>query len=114
PEPLFHLGKVYWERGDLARARVRFSKAAELSPSDPDIQVFLGLIEERAGRPRDAVPHYEKALALRPGDAAAKYAYARLLIKLERTRGAELLLAEFLRLWPKDPAAPLARAALGR
>jgi len=62
------LGSVLVERGREAAAAEHFRAAAALNPSDPLINVHVGYVEQREGKFRQAIAHYEKALALTEDD----------------------------------------------
>lgn len=61
-------------RGDAAMTASRFEEAAALYgeivrvfPNEPGMRLNLGLAHAMAGRPAEAIPHFEVALKLRPG-----------------------------------------------
>ena len=63
-----NLGKIHFARGELYRAAVEFQTALKLMPDRPEPHNNLGLTLESAGRLADAVPYYEAAHDLAPGD----------------------------------------------
>ena len=73
--------------GDLAAALALVQRGMQLVPSCTDGYLVSAYLMEDAGRPDDAIPFYEEAVALAPGNAhwrladevAARRAYTRAL-----------------------------------
>jgi arylsulfatase A-like enzyme len=61
----------------LERAREALLELRENNPEDPHVFVDLGTVESRLGLHSSAVPLLERAIQLRPGDAALRYHLAR-------------------------------------
>tara|TARA_B100000029_G_scaffold386606_1_gene382469 strand:+ start:359 stop:631 length:273 start_codon:yes stop_codon:yes gene_type:complete len=57
------------EEGDLAAALALVQRGMHQDPSCTDGHLGSAYLMEDTGRPDDAIPFYEKALALAPGDA---------------------------------------------
>jgi tetratricopeptide (TPR) repeat protein len=71
------LGRVTWRLGDLPSARVTLASALERQPKGPDsylARLFLGRVEQDAGRLAEAARSYEAAIALEPQCQAAHLA----------------------------------------
>ena len=61
------------ERGRFSKARRELEKILNLSPDFPEAHSLLGYVLTRLGRPRDAVDHLNRAVALKPGSATAHF-----------------------------------------
>jgi len=68
----FRLGTAALDRGELVRAVVELELAARLAPERSEVQNHLGLAYVAAGRPRDALAAFERAVALDCDNAAAQ------------------------------------------
>ena len=88
-----NLGVLLLEAGKLYDAAWQFQYAAKLMPNNPDPLFNLGIVYERAGKPRLAAEHYERLLTIAPDDVLACAQLARIYISLRRdhVRVAELL-----------------------
>jgi hypothetical protein len=64
------LGSVLEQKGREQEAAVHFRAAAAINPSDPLINEHAGAIDQREGKLREAIAHYQKALDLTQGDVA--------------------------------------------
>ena len=70
--------------GELTKAQHALAKAAQLSPSDPDIYNNLGLTLHDLERQREALSAYETSLKHRPQDAEVLNNYANTLKSIGR------------------------------
>jgi len=68
---LYQSGTSALDRGDSGRAVVDLERAAELLPEASEVQNHLGLAYQAAGRERDAVLAFRRAVSLDCGNAAA-------------------------------------------
>ena len=66
------LGSIAAARNQLAPALAEFAAVAALDPDDADAQSNLGFLLLVDGKPAEAVPHLEKALAILPDDPLAR------------------------------------------
>jgi Flp pilus assembly protein TadD len=68
----FRLGTAALDRGEVVRAIAELELAARLAPDRSEVQNHLGLAYAAAGRPRDALVAFERAVALDCDNAAAQ------------------------------------------
>ena len=61
-----NLGYLAYERGAFEEAIAWYRKALEANPEDAEAAAWLGRIHLELGRPKDALPFWEKAVALDP------------------------------------------------
>ena len=71
PAGLAVRGQILDMKGDPQKGREFLSRACQLDPEDVRAQFDLGSMDDRAKRPADAVSHFEKVLAIEPGEARA-------------------------------------------
>jgi len=71
PEALVVQGRVFSLKGRPREAREALDKAVRLAPADAEARYQLGIWLYRARRYADAVPQFEKVVALRPTDVRA-------------------------------------------
>lgn len=70
PEAWTNLGLARRAQGDYKGAREALEKALAADPTFAPALKNLGLVHEKyLGRPADALPYYDRYLAVRPGDA---------------------------------------------
>ncbi len=69
---LFEAGNAALDRGDAAAAVAELERAATLVPERSEVQNHLGLAYAAAGRPRDALAAFERAVALDCDNRAAQ------------------------------------------
>jgi tetratricopeptide (TPR) repeat protein len=95
------LAEGYLALKDERKARDALAAAAALP--DAPVSVFRSLaeLEARAGRHAAALQPFERAIALQPGEADLRLAYARSLAQLERWHDAANAAREAQRLAPK-------------
>ncbi|MGO9336810.1 MAG: tetratricopeptide repeat protein [Terracidiphilus sp.] len=65
-------GVTALNRNDLATAQSKFEEVVRLAPSAEQGHAALGAVLEREGQLRAAIAEYEKALAIKPGDATVQ------------------------------------------
>jgi Flp pilus assembly protein TadD len=100
---LTNLGLVELQRGNFQRARRLLGRARRVNPDVAQPHHGLGVLAERLGRPDKASKHYQEALAIDPGFAAARANLARLFFDdgmYEHAREEFKRLAEVA---PEDP-----------
>ncbi len=78
------LGISYLGQGDLELAYSRLNRALELDPNFSTAHNAMGLLQERLRNPKQAEYHFEKAIALNPGDSAAQTNYGSFLCRSGR------------------------------
>jgi tetratricopeptide (TPR) repeat protein len=111
PELVGHLAIVLhaWEQWDEAAQTYRAVRS--LAPHDMRWWYLAGLLEVARGRHSDAVPLLDRAVALAPGNAAARLRLAEARLEASDLAGSEPLLVKLA----QDPAtAAPAEYALGR
>jgi Flp pilus assembly protein TadD len=70
---LYQSGSVALDRGDTARAIGDLERAARLVPHASEVHNHLGLAYAQAGRDREALGAFERAVALDCDNAAAAH-----------------------------------------
>jgi tetratricopeptide (TPR) repeat protein len=98
-----------WEQWDSAAGT--YEVARRLAPRDRRWWYLAGLLETARGRHSDALPFFERAAALAPGDLAGRLRVAEGKLETGDSQGSEPLLAELAR--EPRTAAP-AEYGLGR
>jgi tetratricopeptide (TPR) repeat protein len=81
-EAHLHLGRVAWRLGEPAEALAELETALSVAGTGPTAflaELFLGRIQEEAGRPDDARRRYAAAIAIKPDCQSARIALALLL-----------------------------------
>jgi len=111
PRPQFHLGLVYFDTGDLARARRAFRRALALAPDYDRPLNSLGLIAMAKGDLAAARCMFSAALERNPRNAKAHTNLAALDIQLGDLKKARKHAERALRF---DPNSPEAHFNLGR
>lgn len=86
------MGITYLEQRNLPAAMRELSKAAELDPANPDIDISLGLAYQARGDLRDAEKHFRSAIRKKPDYAEA---HNNLGIVLSRTGRGDEAISEF-------------------
>ena len=102
-------GTALMARGELAKARDCYARAALLTPNYWTLEINRGIVEDALGKPGAAEPHFKRAIELGPSQPDAHTYYARWLLKLGRAPEAGSHLETALRL---SPGAALARSLL--
>jgi tetratricopeptide (TPR) repeat protein len=97
------LATAHSSLGHEAKALEMFKRAAEMSPTSPDVRVYLALHLARTPQWEQAVPMLEKVLADSPDRLPALEALARLREKQERMEDAVALREKVYRLRGPTP-----------
>src|SRR6202041_778411 len=79
-------------QGELADAAKALRQALTIDPHSLAALNNLGIVLSREGKPAEAIPLYEEALKVRPGDAATKRNLAIAYFKTQHYRSAWSLL----------------------
>jgi tetratricopeptide (TPR) repeat protein len=103
-------GQAYLEVKDSAHALAEFVRAADLLPSDVDVQLTAGTLLQRAGRFEDGRSRALRALALDPSNIDAALLGASTLVGLKDLDGAVAQMEEAIRI---DPTQSRYFSALG-
>jgi Tfp pilus assembly protein PilF len=110
------VGAMYYEHGNLEKARAIFEGLVELDPQSAAAHSALGALLTRTERFDEALRHLDSAVELDPGQIAPYVNRAEIFIKRGRAEEAVANLRRAIELDPseRDPAANRARAmALG-
>lgn len=104
---LLHLGRIYADRGEHAKAVEAYSRAVAIRPAHYQPQVLYNLLGEslgRQGRHEEAERWFKAALSAKPDHVPAHLTYGKLLAK-NRTRisEAEQWFIRAKKLAPSDP-----------
>src|SRR4051812_28928112 len=73
------LARVLSQTGREKEGLEMLRGAAEISPKDAGLANHVGIAYVRQGRMEEAVPWFEKAVALEPGDGQAHYNLSKVL-----------------------------------
>jgi tetratricopeptide (TPR) repeat protein len=108
------LGEALFEAGDLEESRRVFRQLVSEPRAEPSSELWLGRIEAATGKHDQAIPHFERAVALAPDFGAAYYALALSYRALGRSTDAERAVAQHARYGTRWPAVedPLRDAVL--
>ena len=71
PEPSFHLGNLFAERGEISEAITAYERALRAAPAHPELLVHLGISHGQAGHTAEAESCYREVLLRRPGHIGA-------------------------------------------
>jgi len=107
-EPGYNLAVLEFGHAAFGAARARLETARRSRPDEPDGLVLSALLDERDRRYDDAAAKLQRAVAVNPYDAKARFDLARSLARLGRTAAAAAEVRAYLRLAPDDPEAGLA------
>lgn len=101
-----------YSRGDVAGSLDQFSAAVAAAPDNPDALNNLGQVLVRSGRAREAIPHFDRAIAIADTVWAYHFNRARAYAELSEWPRAIAGYLEAARLFPDDyvTAFNLARA----
>lgn len=108
-----NLGIAYFNQGKYAKAVESYQKALESAPRYRLCYINLAWAHEARGDLRAAADAYKKLLAYYPGDAAAHFALAKLLLKLGEREQAVKELKLTVKYGDKSSEAQEARVLLG-
>ena len=95
-------GIASYNDGDIASALTQFSAAVEHDPDNADALNNLGQALVRAGRPREALPYFDRAVALGEGVWSYHFNRARAFSELKEWRQAVAGYTDAARLFPDD------------
>jgi Flp pilus assembly protein TadD len=85
---LWLLGKIHQRLDDYEAAFRYFAQAHRLSPAEPDVAREASIAAMELGRPLEAVPIAERAVAAKPSDAGLRANLALTLLFAQRAREA--------------------------
>jgi len=100
----YELAEINRKAGELDQSRALFERAVEHYPDFEDAQIGLGRVLLAQGRPAEAVPHLQKAIAVSPSNEVAHYQLSVAYGRLGSTADQEKELAEFQRLQSRKRA----------
>jgi tetratricopeptide (TPR) repeat protein len=95
-------GVAAYAKGDLPGSLEQFQAAVDADPSNPEALNNLGQLLVRTGRPRDAIPHFDRAIQLSSDAWAYHFNRARAYALLEQWSAAVAGYREAQRLFPDD------------
>ena len=75
-------------KGELASAEKNLRRALKIDPHSLAALNNLGIVLAREGKPAEAIPLYQEALKVRPGNAATQRNLALAYFKAQRYRSA--------------------------
>ena len=104
------LGVAQSRDGDVLDATTSLGRALEIDPQNAYALRNLGALLGKES-PQQALPIFERAARLMPGDQAAQYGYAQCLLRLGRTDDADPVFVRAIQLSPLSDIAELARTA---
>ncbi len=93
-------GTALMARGEYARARECYDRAALLTPNYWALETNRAIVEDALGRPAMAEPHFRRAVELGPGQPDAHFFFARWLARAGRGPEAAERLKTAVRLSP--------------
>lgn len=110
PEALEFLFGLYFAEENYQEARGTVMQALESDPSDPNLQLYAGIVNDKLGNHQEAIRYYDRALEINP-DFERAYLfralahkqvgnttqYARDLEKAGKGRAGEIIAGQFLR-----------------
>jgi Tfp pilus assembly protein PilF len=83
-EAMGKLGTMYYEQGDLERARIVFEGMVEADPSSSSAHAALGALYLRTGHDEVAIPHLNRAIELDSTQLSAYVNRAEVELKLKQ------------------------------
>lgn len=106
------IGAMYYQQGNLEKARTIFEGLVELDPDSPDARSALGAVFTLQKEDDSALPHLKKAVELDPNGIAPYVNLAEIFIRQQRIEDAVANLRKAIELDPEevDPGANRARA----
>ena len=108
-----NLGRVYFESGEIEKAKSALARAVEIEPShvrSSDAYNLLGMIAQSEGHPEEAIRLYRRAIEINARPAEAYTNLASVLLDLGRVDEARGALEAALH---ADPTLPVAHVNLG-
>jgi predicted Zn-dependent protease len=97
----YEIGEAHRKAGELDPAQQFFEQALKSYPDFPEARLGLAAVLSAEGKPADALPHLQKAIAVDPGNEVAWYRLSQVQRKLGNTAEQEKALAEFRELHHK-------------
>lgn len=115
PQEFLEMGRVgamYYQQGNLDKARTIFEGLVELDPDSADAHSALGALLTLKQEDEQAVGHLEQAVALNPQQIAPYVNLGEIFIRQQRLEEAVANLKKAIELDPdeRDPGANRARA----
>jgi tetratricopeptide (TPR) repeat protein len=101
PDAYSYYGMALASTGDTPGAAVAFSKELESNPNDYTSNVQLGILLKQDQRYGEARHCFQRALGVRPGDAAVRYQLATLDLQEGQTEEARTELEKLTREIPQ-------------
>jgi protein O-mannosyl-transferase len=98
------MGSAYRQLGDYEQARQSFQRALDIDPNDGQVWLALGIVEQLAGKPAEAVQAYTRGVQIQPYDIGYLL-LAKALQQTGRTQEAQAATAEAQRLSRNFPGA---------
>jgi tetratricopeptide (TPR) repeat protein len=95
-------GLAAYAAGDLGTAMERFKEAVALAPNDTEALNNLGQLLVRDGRPAEAIPYFDKAIAALPTEWAYRFNRARAFAVMEQWDQAVAGYRDALAVFPED------------
>lgn len=74
-------GLIYSATGQVEEARVQFSDALRMDPTNPEPLYYLGFLDEHDGKKQNAMEHYAQAIEIDPTYVVARTAFGNLLLE---------------------------------
>jgi len=111
-ENKLRLGNILVERGRLEEGQKVLASVDDSAIKDPAIFVNIGITLLNQNKAREALPLFEKAIALFPTDGSAYYYRALVRLQGGDAAGTKADLAKFLEIAPNAPEAAAAKKAL--
>lgn len=65
-----NIGSAYVDTGNFAKARAAFEQSIRLKPDRFDTWIRMGLLDERDGKPEDAIRCFSRSIEVQPNDQA--------------------------------------------
>lgn len=111
-ENRLRLGNILIEQGRIDEGRAVLASVDDSAIKDPSILVNVGVSLLNQNKAGEALPLFDKAIALFPADGSAYYYRALVRLQKADTEGTKADLAKFLELSPDAPEAAAAKKAL--
>jgi len=102
----YNLGRVFYDMGMLRPAEGRFEEVTRIFPGMPDTYLQLGLIHMKMNRPDEAVKNLQRAVELKPSEAAFRFSLG---VALESDGKCDEARSAFDQTLAIDPAFPKAK-----
>jgi tetratricopeptide (TPR) repeat protein len=102
----YEIGEIYRRAGDLAKAEEFFGKALQSYPDFEEAQLGLGGVLITRGKPDFAIPHFQIAIKLNPGNEVSYYRLAQAYKALGNGAEQRRAMAEFQRIRSQNQGQP--------